>query len=162
MNAPLYTTRSCGWLHRWANRASGARGRPGGAPLADLREHGRVAVQLDDAHRIRFVSQTVQACAFGQASPLCLNATPAPDHAEVAEALVALSRWLAGQQAESGDCRGLPRLRPRARARPATARSSSRSAPARRVDASNGSTQPIVAGGLLRDAALMLGFAWSS
>src|SRR4029079_17864462 len=56
-------------------------------------------VQLDEERRIEAISQKVQACAFGQASAALIERhARGRTHNEVAETLVALSRWLAGEE----------------------------------------------------------------
>lgn len=76
-----------------------------------------VMVQLDEERRVLAVSQQVQACAFGQASAaLVEHHALGRNHNEVAEAMVALSRWLAGTHEDDGGWPGLAVLAP-ARAR---------------------------------------------
>jgi len=59
----------------------------------------------------------VQACAFGQASAALVEHYAAGrDHAEVASAMLQLSRWLSGHQEDAGEWPGLTALEP-ARAR---------------------------------------------
>jgi NifU-like protein involved in Fe-S cluster formation len=72
-----------------------------------------VAVQLDSERRVRAISQQVHACAFGQASAALLqHHAIGRAHDEVADALVAISRWLADEQAEAGDWPGIGALEP--------------------------------------------------
>ena len=72
-----------------------------------------VAVELDDERRVRMISQRVHACAFGQASAaLVQHHAIGRAHDEVAEALVAISRWLAEEQEEAGDWPGITVLEP--------------------------------------------------
>lgn len=72
-----------------------------------------VAVELDDERRVRMISQRVHACAFGQASAaLVEHHAIGRAHDEVAEALVAISRWLAEEQDEAGDWPGITVLEP--------------------------------------------------
>jgi|SRR5215211_806475 len=64
----------------------------------------KLSVQLDDDRRVLAVSQQVQACAFGQASAALMELhAQGRNHADVAEAMLAISRWLAGQQEDAGD-----------------------------------------------------------
>ena len=72
-----------------------------------------IAVHLDDQRRILAVSQTVQACAFGQASAALVEAyAGGRNHSEIAEAMVALSRWLAQERDDAGEWPGLNALLP--------------------------------------------------
>jgi NifU-like protein involved in Fe-S cluster formation len=114
MSAPLYTTE----ILRLAASL--------GEPKVLEREDGRaelrsptcgsriaVAVQLDEERRIRFVSQQVHACAFGQASAALLEKhATGRTHNEVAEGLVGLSRWLGGDREEAAGWPGLSVLEP--------------------------------------------------
>jgi NifU-like protein involved in Fe-S cluster formation len=59
------------------------------------------------------ISQRVHACAFGQASAaLVQQHAIGRAHDEIAEALVAISRWLAQEQDEFGDWPGIDVLEP--------------------------------------------------
>jgi NifU-like protein involved in Fe-S cluster formation len=79
-----------------------------------------MAVQLDGDRRIAMISQQVHACAFGQASAaLVQQHAIGRAHDEVADALVTISRWLAGEQDEAGEWPGIGALEP---ARPRKAR----------------------------------------
>ena len=100
MNAPLYTTE----ILRLATTLQEARPLERENGAAELRSPTcgsriRTAVQVDDGGRIVAISQTVQACAFGQAS-----AALTEQHAigrsrdDVAGAVTALTAWLAGEQ----------------------------------------------------------------
>ena len=72
-----------------------------------------VAVQLDDQRRVLAVSQQVEACAFGQASAaLVEHHALGRNHGEIADALVALSRWLAAERDDCGEWPGLTVLEP--------------------------------------------------
>lgn len=72
-----------------------------------------VTVQLDDRRRVELVSQQVHACAFGQASAALVERHAiGRTHAEVSDALIALSRWLAQEQDDAGDWPGLDTLEP--------------------------------------------------
>jgi len=114
MNAPLYTTE----ILRLAASLQ--------EPRQLSREDGRaevrsptcgsrveLAVELDEARRVKCVSQRVHACAFGQASAaLVEQGATGRDHADAAQALVALSAWLAGEREDAGDWPGLTALAP--------------------------------------------------
>jgi NifU-like protein involved in Fe-S cluster formation len=70
-------------------------------------------VQLDGERRIELVSQQVHACAFGQASAALVERNAiGRTHADVSDALVALSRWLSEEQEEAGDWPGIATLAP--------------------------------------------------
>ena len=73
----------------------------------------RIEVQLDEAGRVVDLSQTVQACAFGQASAAILaeNASGRPRH-DVIQAATDLSAWLEGTRNDPGQWRGLAALAP--------------------------------------------------
>jgi len=72
-----------------------------------------IAVQLDRDRRVQMLSQQVHACAFGQASAaLVQQHAIGRAHDEVADALVAISRWLAEEQDETGDWPGIAALEP--------------------------------------------------
>ena len=73
----------------------------------------RLTVQLDEDRRVLAITQTVQACAFGQASAaLVEHHATGRSHAEVADAMLAVSRWLCGHRDDSGDWPGLMALEP--------------------------------------------------
>ena len=114
MNAPLYTTD----ILRLAASLSEPRELEREDGKAELRSptcgsHVTVAVQLDDERRVELVSQQVHACAFGQASAALVERHAiGRTHADVSDALVALSRWLANEQDEAGDWPGLDTLAP--------------------------------------------------
>lgn len=121
MSSPLYTTeilRLAASLHeeRHLDREDGR---------AELRSPTcgsriTIAVELDEERRVRMISQRVHACAFGQASAaLVQHHAIGRAHDEVADALVAISRWLAEEQDEAGDWPGIMVLEP---ARPRKAR----------------------------------------
>ena len=79
-----------------------------------------MTVELDDDRRVRMISQRVHACAFGQASAaLVQQHAVGRAHDEIADALIAISRWLAEEQDEYGDWPGIRVLEP---ARPKKAR----------------------------------------
>ena len=70
-------------------------------------------VQLDGERRVLGISQQVEACAFGQAAAaLVEHHAPGRTHSEVADALVALSRWLAQDDEADGGWPGLAVLEP--------------------------------------------------
>ena len=73
----------------------------------------KLAVHVNDDRRILAVSQQVQACAFGQASAALVELhAGGRNHAEIAEAMVALSRWLAQEREDAGDWPGVAALEP--------------------------------------------------
>ena len=114
MNAPLYTTE----ILRLAASLQ--------EPRALEREDGRaelrsptcgstvtVAVQVDARGRVEAVSQTVHACAFGQASAALMERSVAGrSHEDAAQALLTLSAWLAGERDDAGVWPGLEALEP--------------------------------------------------
>jgi NifU-like protein involved in Fe-S cluster formation len=114
VTAPLYTTEIL--------RLAASLGEPKELEREDGRAELRsptcgsriaVAVQLDEERRIRFVSQQVHACAFGQASAALLEKhATGRTHNEVAEGLVGLSRWLGGDREEAAGWPGLSVLEP--------------------------------------------------
>jgi NifU-like protein involved in Fe-S cluster formation len=114
MNAPLYTTD----ILRLAASLSDPRELDREDGKAELRSptcgsRVTVAVQLDGERRIEIVSQQVHACAFGQASAALVERNAiGRTHADVSDALVALSRWLSEEQEEAGDWPGLATLAP--------------------------------------------------
>lgn len=70
-------------------------------------------VAMDDAGRVSVLSQTVSACAFGQASAALLDrGAPGRSSKEVHEALDQLTDWLGGKRADPGDWPGLDALAP--------------------------------------------------
>jgi NifU-like protein involved in Fe-S cluster formation len=102
MNAPLYTTE----ILRLAASLS--------EPHALKREHGRAelrsptcgsrvttAVELDESGRVAALSQTVHACAFGQASSaLVERGASGRSPEDVKSALSELEAWLGGADAQ--------------------------------------------------------------
>jgi NifU-like protein involved in Fe-S cluster formation len=102
MNAPLYTTE----ILRLAASLK--------EPRALEREHGSAAVrsptcgsrmqtivQLDSERRVEALSQTVLACAFGQASATLLErGAVGRTRSEVEVTLAQIDAWLAGGEAE--------------------------------------------------------------
>ena len=72
-----------------------------------------LCVQLDPDRRVERLSMQVHACAFGQASAALMEQGAAGrGHADAAQALVALSAWLAGEREDWGDWPGLSALEP--------------------------------------------------
>lgn len=114
MNAPLYTTEI---LRLAASlREPRAMDREDGraevrSPTCGSRVH--VSVQVDEKGRVKSVSQKVHACAFGQASAALMERSAiGRGHDEAAQALLALSAWLAGERKDAGDWPGLTALEP--------------------------------------------------
>jgi NifU-like protein involved in Fe-S cluster formation len=71
------------------------------------------AVTFDEQGRVAAISQTVSACAFGQASASLLEQSAAGKSAsEVREALNHLSEWLGGKRGDPGAWPGLVALAP--------------------------------------------------
>jgi NifU-like protein involved in Fe-S cluster formation len=114
MNAPLYTTEILR-LAASLQEALELEREDGRAELRSPTCGSRIviAVQLDDERRVRMISQQVHACAFGQASAaLVQQHAIGRAHDEIADALVAVSRWLAREQDEAGDWPGIVALEP--------------------------------------------------
>ena len=104
MNAPLYTTEILR-LAASLQEPHELEREDGRAELRSPTCGSRVslAVQLDDDRRVERLSMEVHACAFGQASAALVERhSRGRTHDEVAEAMLALSRWLAGQA--DSDC----------------------------------------------------------
>ena len=120
MNAPLYTTE----ILRLAASLPEPRELEREDGCADVRSPtcgSRISltVQLDGHGRVAAISQKVQACAFGQASSALMERhAGGRGHKDVADAMIALSAWLAGEREDAGDWPGLMQLAP-ARTRPA-------------------------------------------
>ena len=118
MNAPLYTTE----ILRLAASLAEPRTLEREDGCADVRSPtcgSRISltVQLDEQGRVEAISQKVQACAFGQASSALMErGAVGRAHRDVADAMMALSAWLAGECEDSGDWPGIAMLAP-ARAR---------------------------------------------
>jgi NifU-like protein involved in Fe-S cluster formation len=114
MNAPLYTTE----ILRLAASLPEPRGLDRVDGAADERSPTcgstlRVEVKLDEAGRVAAISQTVQACAFGQASAALMAASAAgKSRGDVQAALDGLTAWLAGTSDEPGSWPGLQALAP--------------------------------------------------
>jgi len=114
MSAPAYTTE----ILRLAASLSDPRELQREDGKAELRSptcgsRVAIAVQLDDERRVELISQQVHTCAFGQASAALVERHAiGRTHAEVSDALIALSRWLASEQDETGAWPGLDALEP--------------------------------------------------
>ena len=114
MNAPLYTTE----ILRLAASLQEMRELEREDGRAELRSPTCgsriiIAVELDDERRVRTIAQQVHACAFGQASAaLVQQHAIGRAHDEVADALIAISRWLALEQDEAGGWPGIAALEP--------------------------------------------------
>jgi NifU-like protein involved in Fe-S cluster formation len=114
LNRPLYTTE----ILRLAASLSEPRELEREDGRAELRSPTcgstvALTVQLDDERRVEAISLKVHACAFGQASAALIERhARGRTHNEVAETLVALSRWLADDQAEAADWPDLAVLEP--------------------------------------------------
>ena len=114
MTAPLYTTE----ILRLAASLQEMRELEREDGRAELRSPTcgsriTIAVQLNDDRTVQMISQQVHACAFGQASAaLVQQYAIGRAHDEVADALVAISRWLAEEQDEAGDWPGILTLEP--------------------------------------------------
>lgn len=112
MNAPLYTVE----ILRLASSlpAPAALARVDGAAERRSPTCGskvRTDVALDSEGRVAALSQTVQACAFGQASASLVTASAiGQSRSEVAEALESLKDWLAGKRDDPGAWPGLSAL----------------------------------------------------
>lgn len=79
-----------------------------------------IAVQLDEDRRVRRLSMQVHACAFGQASAALLERhSYGRSHAEVSDAMLEISRWLADEHDDASAWPGMETLEP---ARPRKAR----------------------------------------
>ena len=74
---------------------------------------GCMTVQLDHNRRVDRISMQVEACAFGQASAALLERhSRGRTHDEVSEAMLDLSRWLAGEHDDQPRWPGLIALAP--------------------------------------------------
>ncbi len=79
-----------------------------------------IAVQLDEDRRVKRLSMQVHACAFGQASAALLERhSYGRSHAEVSDAMLEISRWLADEHDDASAWPGMETLEP---ARPRKAR----------------------------------------
>jgi NifU-like protein involved in Fe-S cluster formation len=114
MNAPLYTTE----IMRLAASLNEPRTLEREDGCAEVRSPTcgsriRLTVQLDDNGKVAAVSQRVHACAFGQASSAVMErGAIGRERGDVADALMALSGWLAGDSDDAGDWPGLAHLAP--------------------------------------------------
>jgi NifU-like protein involved in Fe-S cluster formation len=73
----------------------------------------RVEVELDGDGRVRNLSQTVHACAFGQASAAILQAGASGRTGDdLSHAVTELDAWLAGERDDPGGWPGLQALEP--------------------------------------------------
>lgn len=114
MNAPVYTTEIL--------RLAAALGEPRVIERTDGRAELRsptcgstitTSVMLDDEGRVAAISQSVRACAFGQASAALLERSAVRTSAdEVSDALDQLSDWLGGRRDDPGEWPGLAALAP--------------------------------------------------
>jgi NifU-like protein involved in Fe-S cluster formation len=120
VNAPLYTTEILRLAARLPEPA--ALDRVDGSAEQRSPTCGstvRTEVQMAGDGTVAALSQTVQACAFGQAAAAIAAADCAGrDREDVAAALGELTAWLTGERAEPGRWAGLEALAP-ARSRPA-------------------------------------------
>ena len=113
MNAPVYTTQ----ILRLAASLSGARGLERVDGRAELRSPTCGAtitteVMLDKG-KLAALSQSVRACAFGQASAaLVERGARGKSAAEIAQALEQLGQWLDKRSEQPGDWPGLGELAP--------------------------------------------------
>lgn len=114
MNAPLYTTE----ILRLAASLQEPRQLEREDGRAEMRSptcgsRVSLSVQLDRAGHVECVSQQVHACAFGQASAALMERSAAGrGHQDAADAVLALSSWLAGEREDAGDWPGLSALEP--------------------------------------------------
>ena len=114
MKGPLYTTE----ILRLAASLSDPRELEREDGRAELRSptcgsHVTLAVQLDEDRKVIGISQNVHACAFGQASAALVERhARGRTHNEVADVLIALSRWLCDEQATEADWPGISALDP--------------------------------------------------
>jgi NifU-like protein involved in Fe-S cluster formation len=113
VNAPVYTTR----ILRLASSLPAPRGLERVDGRAELRSPTCGAtitteVMLDGG-KLASISQSVRACAFGQASAALLESgATGRSAAEVAQALEQLGEWLEGKREEPGDWPDLGELAP--------------------------------------------------
>lgn len=120
MNAPVYTTQ----ILRLASSLSGPRGLERSDGRAELRSPTCGAVVTTEAMieggKLVALSQSVRACAFGQASAALVERSAAGRSAgDVERALDQLGQWLDGQRDDPGEWPGLSEFAP---ARPKTGR----------------------------------------
>jgi NifU-like protein involved in Fe-S cluster formation len=114
VNVPLYTTeilRLAASLHEWRHLArvdgrAELRSQTCGSAIATL-------VMLDDGGSVVALSQSVRACAFGQASAALLEqGVLGRTASDVEHALVQLADWLGGRREDPGEWPGLAALAP--------------------------------------------------
>jgi NifU-like protein involved in Fe-S cluster formation len=114
MNAPLYTTD----ILRLAASLNEPRALDREDGCAEVRSPTcgsriMLTVQLNEDRRVAAISQKVHACAFGQASSAIMErGAIGREHEDVANAMMALSAWLAGECEDSGEWPGLADLAP--------------------------------------------------
>jgi NifU-like protein involved in Fe-S cluster formation len=114
MNAPLYTPE----ILRLAASLEPPRELERVDGLAELRSPTcgstiTTTISVDEGGLVTGVSQTVSACAFGQASAALLErAAPGRSRDQVSEAVIALTDWLGGRCADPGEWPGLETLAP--------------------------------------------------
>ena len=114
MKTPVYTTEILR-LAASLNEPRGLEREDGKAELRSPTCGSRITlvVQLDEDRRIEAISQTVHACAFGQATAALVERhARGRTHNDVAEAMLALSRWLSDEHADEADWPGLVALEP--------------------------------------------------
>ncbi len=114
MNAPLYTTdilRLAASLNEPCELEREDRRAELRSPTCGSRV--TVAVQLGDDGKVQRLTQQVHACAFGQASAALMERSAiGRGHDQAAQAVLALSSWLAGECDDPGDWPGLSALEP--------------------------------------------------
>ena len=72
-----------------------------------------IAVQLDEDRRVKRLSMQVHACAFGQASAALLERhSYGRSHAELSDAMLEISRWLADEHDDASAWPGMEALEP--------------------------------------------------
>ena len=114
MNAPVYTAE----ILRLAASLEAPRELERVGGRAELRSPTcgstvATAVMLDAEGRVEAMTQTISACAFGQASAALLDrGAPGRSSKEVHEALDQLTDWLGGKRADPGEWPGLDALAP--------------------------------------------------
>ena len=73
----------------------------------------RLTVQLDEDRRVERLSMQVHACAFGQASAALVERhSYGRTHAEVSDAMLEISRWLADEHDDASAWPGMETLEP--------------------------------------------------
>ena len=72
-----------------------------------------ISVELDDHRCVKSLSQSVHACAFGQASAALMEqSVVGKGHKDASDALLDLSAWLSGIRDDPGEWPGLGALEP--------------------------------------------------